>query len=434
MTANLAMFNRPTRRVKFNSVCDLPFRRQSFHLPMRQSGKLALVFALAAVVCLSGSPLAAGAAERHSIQALPQAGSGTGKRCPSEQETAITLSEASALLEQANYQAAADRLKPLSDQLCDPRVNLLLAGAYEEGGDLPKAEQTLQRAHSVWLSNNSIAASLAREYLGSGQVDKAGQALGHFHVTATTPIQEMEVAVIVFIAGHQLVTAQAVAQAAYKSYPSVHSLLLLANAMQLQGRFKDVVTLLGRKRDAYAGSPAFLITLAESEYDSILYDAARADLERAISLDQNSYQAHFLLANALLKLQKVDQAIAEYRLAIELSPDQPRTYYQLSLALQLKQDKAGAEEALVKALSIDGHYSPALIEMGRMLISQNRLPEAVTELNLAIKDNPRSEQGYFLLARAYSELGDKEKSDEMAKRMVTVRNANWKGSADKQGR
>jgi tetratricopeptide (TPR) repeat protein len=171
--------------------------------------------------------------------------------------------------------------------------------------------------------------------------------------------------------------------------------------------------------------------LAESEYDSILYDAARGDLERAISLDQNSYQAHFLLANALFKLGNVDQAISEYRLAIELSPDQPRTYYQLALALQSKQDQAGAEDELAKALSIDGHYAPALIETGRMLISQNRLSDAVTQLNLAIKDNPNAEQAYFLLAKAYSQLGDKEKSDEMAKRLVTARNKNWKSSGNK---
>jgi tetratricopeptide (TPR) repeat protein len=391
--------------------------------------KLALTAALAAVVCLSGSS-AAMAADQHSSEAIPQASSREGKTCPSQQQTDVVLSKASASMEQARYQEAADSLQPLSALLCDPRVSLLLAGAYEEGGDLPKAEQTLQRAHSVWPSNNSIAASLARQYMGSGQVDKAAQALGHFHATATTPIQETELAVVVFIASHQLVSAQAAAQVAYKSYPSVHSLLLLANAMQLQGRFKDVVALLGGKRDMYAESPAFLITLAESEYDSILYDAARSDLERAISLNQNSYQAHFLLANTLFKLEKVDEAIAEYRLAIELSPDQPRTYYQLSLALQSKQDQAGAKDELEKALSVDGHYAPALIEMGRILISQNRLPEAVTQLNLAIKDNPQSEQGYFLLAKAYSQLGEKEKSDEMAKRLVAVRNTNWKGSGN----
>jgi tetratricopeptide (TPR) repeat protein len=331
-------------------------------------------------------------------------------------------------MQQGNFKAAADILRPPSTQLCDPRVSLLLAGADELGGDLANAEQTLQSAHTAWPTNNSIAASLAREYMGNHQVDKAAQALEHFRATPTTPLQEMEVAVVVFIASHQLVAAQAVAQAAYKADPSAPSVVTFANTMQLQGKFKDVVALLNPKRDMFAGSPAFLITLAESEYDSILYDAARDDLQHAIALDSNSYQAHFLLANSLVKLGNVDQAISEYRLAIGLSPEQPRTYCQLALALQSKQDQAGAEEQLAKALSIDSRYGPALIEMARIRLTQNQPAEAVTQLNLAVEGNPSSEQAYFLLAKAYAQLGDKQKSEEMAKRLVSVRNANWKSS------
>jgi tetratricopeptide (TPR) repeat protein len=331
-------------------------------------------------------------------------------------------------MQQGNFKGAADLLGPLSTQLCDPRVSLLLAGAFEVSGDLPSAEQTLLRAHTAWAANNSIAASLAREYMGNHQLDKAAQALAHFRPTPTTPRQELEVAVVVFIASHQLVAAQTVAQAAYKADPSARSLVTLANTMQLQGKFKDVVALLNAKRKLYAESSVFLATLAESEYDCILYDAARDDLQHAIALDPNSYQAHFLLANALVKLGSVDQAISEYRLAIGLSPNQPRTYCQLALALESKQDQAGAEEQLAKALSIDSRYGPALIEMARISLSQNHPDEAVTQLNLAVEDNPGSEQAYFLLAKAYAQLGDKEKSEEMAKRLVSVRNANWKSS------
>jgi tetratricopeptide (TPR) repeat protein len=334
-------------------------------------------------------------------------------------------------MQQGNFKAAADLLGPPSAQLCDPRVSLLLAGAYEVGGDLPGAEQTLLRAHTAWPANNSIAASLAREYMGNHQVDKAAQALTHFRPTPNTPLQELEVAVVVFIASHQLVAAQTVAQSAYKADPSARSLVTLANTMQLQGKFKDVVALLNAKRGMYAESSAFLITLAESEYDSILYDAARDDLQHAIALEPNSYQAHYLLANALVKLGSVDQAIGEYRVAIGLSPDQPRAYCQLALALQSKQDQTGAEEQLAKALSIDSRYGPALIEMARIRLSQNHPAEAVTQLNLAVEDNPGSEQAYFLLAKAYAQMGDKQKSGEMAKRLVSARNANWKSSGHK---
>jgi tetratricopeptide (TPR) repeat protein len=334
-------------------------------------------------------------------------------------------------MQQARYQDAAEALKPLSGLNCDARASLLLAAAFEAGGDMPQAEQTLQHAHSIWPSNNSIAASLARDYLGAGQVEKAAQALMHFQATASTPQQEMELAAVVYFAAHLLVSAQAVAEAAYKSYPSLHTLLMLANALQLQGRYPDVNHLLGDKRKAYADSPEFLITLAESESDASIFPAASQDLEHAISLDPKSYQAHYLLGNVMFRLNDADRAVAEYRLAIDLAPDQPRTYFQLALVLRSKQDQAGEERALEQALAADDHYAPAHCEMGRILLEQHRLTDAVTHLSSAIQDNPKSEEAYFLLARAYAGLGQKDKSEEMVKRLVVVRKANRPNSDSK---
>jgi hypothetical protein len=80
--------------------------------------------------------------------------------------------------------------------------------------------------------------------------------LAHFHPTPATPIQELQLAVLVFIANHQLRAAQSAAQAAYKAAPSADYLVTLANTLQLQGKFKDVVALLNPERGLYAGSPS----------------------------------------------------------------------------------------------------------------------------------------------------------------------------------
>ena len=341
------------------------------------------------------------------------------------------LSQASLLMQQAKFQDAAETLRLLSERHCDPRASLLLAAAFDAGGDQHSAEVTLEQAHARWPSNNSIAASLARDNMAQQKVQKAAEALAHFHATAATPMQEMELATVVFIANRQLGPARTVAETAYRVDPSVKTLLLLANVMQLEGRFKEVVALLNAKRTQFASEPAFLITIAESEYDSLLYGTARDDLQRALALDPSSYQAHLLLANALFKLDRAEDAIAEYRRAIELSPAQPRTYYQLALALDAKQDQSGAEEQLKQALAIDSHYGPALIEMGKILIGRNLPADAVAPLSVAVDDNPHSEQAYFLLAKAYAQLGDKQKSEEMAHQLVLVKNANAKGSASR---
>ncbi|MFZ0302133.1 MAG: tetratricopeptide repeat protein [Terracidiphilus sp.] len=385
---------------------------------------LALIVVLAAG-CLTCSP-AARAARGWSAEA-PQVHSKPTRNCPSRDDLDAVLGKASGLMQQRRFQDAADLLQPFSGMNCDARASLLLAAAYEGQGDEVQATTVLHRAHSVWPSNNSVAASLAREYLASGDKDRAVEALAHFHGTAQTPEQELEMAVVVYLSGQRLLSAQTVAQKDYKYYPSVHSLLLLANTLQLQGRYPDVNRILGSKRGLYAGSPEFLVTLAESESDASIYQAARADLQRAITLNPRMYQAHYLLGNVLSRLNDADGAIAEYHQAIDLAPEQPRTYYQLALVLRSKQDDAGERQALEQALAADNRYGPAHCEIARMLLDEHRPADAVGHLLSAIQYNPRFEKAYFLLARAYAELGERDKSEEMVKRLEAVRAENRPG-------
>lgn len=374
--------------------------------------------------CLAGGP-AAGAAEEPNAETPAQAPVKVTRNCPARDDLDAALGEASDWMRQARFHDAAGLLQPLAAMNCDARVSLLLAAAFEAQGDEPQATAVLRRAHTVWPSNNSVSASLARAYLASNEIDQAVKALAHFHATAETAEQELDMAVVVFFAAQQLSAAQVIAEEDYKYHPSIHSLLLLANALQLQGRYPDVNRLLGGKRETYADSAEFFVTLAESEFDASVYAAARQDLQRAILLNPNMYQAHYLLGNVLSKMNDSDGAIAEYRSAIDLDPKQPRTYYQLALVLRSKQDDAGERQALEQALAADDHYAPAHCEMGRILLDEDHRPsDAVSHLLTAIQYNPRAEEAYYLLARAYAKLGEKDKADEIVKSLQVVRKEN----------
>ena len=155
-----------------------------------------------------------------------------------------------------------------------------------------------------------------------------------------------------------------------------------------------------------------------------MYGPARADTERAISLDGRLYAAHYLLGNLLLKQGEAEPAAAEYRAAIELSPNQPRTYYYLALALRAAHREGEEESVLARAIALDDSYALAHCEMGRILLNGNRLPDAVAQLELAVADNASSEEAYSLLSRAYSRMGDQDKADAAARRLTEVRKNN----------
>jgi tetratricopeptide (TPR) repeat protein len=394
-----------------------------FKLQSALTGTLPLLVILAAGFLLAS--LTAGAtgerALRTTLQVYPDLKAG----CPARGDLETALGQASSLMQQSRFRDTVALLQPLSSKDCDARLGLLLAAAFDESGEERQAIRVLQHAHSVWPSNNSVSASLARKLLATGEREQAAKALAQFHGTAETPEQEFEMAVVVYLSVNQLVPAQTVAEVDYKYHPSIRSLLLLANTLQLQGRYPDVNRLLGSRRESYNASPEFLVTLAESEFDASIFPAARNDLERAVSLNPNLYQAHYLLGNVLAKLNDPDGAQAEYNRAIDLAPQQPRNYYQLALLLRSKRDDLGERKALARALAADDHYAPAHYELGRILLDDDQHPaDAISHLLAAIQYNPRAEEAYFLLARAYNKLGEKDKADEIVKRLQTVRKEN----------
>ena len=344
--------------------------------------------------------------------------------CLSRVELDRLSGTASAALEQAQYAVAINILQPVSMLDCDARINLLLAAAYESSNDLLEARRTLEHAHSVWPADSSIATSLAREYLGEGDQAGAAKALDHFHASSTTPWQEIQLSIVVFLSTHQLAAAEDAAQLGYKWHPSLDSLLLLANTLQLEGRYKDVIALLNSNRESYAASAKFLVTIAESEYDANVFDHARADVEKAISLDKSLYQAHYLLGNILMKQGDAKPAATAYQVALTLAPDQPRTYYHLALAMRAMHDEAGEESVLARAVALNADYGLAHCELGRIFLNQNRVTEAVSQLELAVRDNASSEEAYSLLARAYDKQGERTKAEEAATHLAAARKAN----------
>ena len=340
-----------------------------------------------------------------------QSGSSTGApACPATQDIEALLASASALLEQGHFSEAVTALQTKSPLQCDYRVSLLLAAAFEGSGDIPSAARVLQQALALWPSNSSIATSLARYYLRDGDTAKAEHAIEQCKPDSSTSLRELQMMAMVYLENQNLPRAKSVAVLAYQRYPSEETLLFTANVLQLQGRFKDVLTLLEKERPAYANSAPFLITIAESEYDGSLYAAARQDLEQAIVLNSRSYPAHYVLGNVLVKTGDIDGGIREYQTAIQLSPQQPRTYYYLGLALEKKVNDAEARNEFQRSLSADGHFAPAYCELGKLEMRANHLPDAAEDLSRAIEYNPSLQESYFLLVQVYARMGERDKS------------------------
>ena len=88
--------------------------------------------------------------------------------------------------------------------------------------------------------------------------------------------------------------------------------------------------------------------------------AARKELNRAVLLSPRNAQALELLATAANRMTDFNAALAASNAAIDLSPADPRAWFEKAHALGGQGDRAGMTAALEQAAALDSSYKPAL--------------------------------------------------------------------------
>ena len=129
-------------------------------------------------------------------------------------------------------------------------------------------------------------------------------------------------------------------------------------------------------------------------------------LERAIDLDPERHESHFLLGRAYWKQRKPEQAAAALERAIELKPDVGSYYTELGRALAASRaggdDVGRAGEMLSKAIEIDPDDAAARYELGKLWMGQGRLADAAEQLRKAIETEPEFYEPYYVLGQIHA--------------------------------
>src|ERR1700758_1259108 len=98
-----------------------------------------------------------------------------------------------------------------------------------------------------------------------------------------------------------------------------------------------------------------------------------------------------------------DQAIANYRKALELKPDDPLTHYDLALALKYKGEAKQAVDEFEAALRLKPKWAEAQYGFGAARDGLHDLPAAPKELQAAIQLAPANAAAHQMLAHIYLE-------------------------------
>jgi len=135
--------------------------------------------------------------------------------------------------------------------------------------------------------------------------------------------------------------------------------------------------------------------------------------------------AHYHLARALVKLEKVDEAIVECRKALALNPDLLNLYGNLARMLA---DRGQPDEAigqLGKALEIKPDQPDVRYNLGLLLYQQGRLPEAMAQWSELLRLHPQhaealNQLAWVLATATEASVRDGAKAVEMAQHAVKL--------------
>ncbi len=116
--------------------------------------------------------------------------------------------------------------------------------------------------------------------------------------------------------------------------------------------------------------------------------SARVAFEKVVRLAPNAPEGHNSLGWLLLTAGKLDEAIAQLRVAVKLKPDFVQAHINLANALAAKKDMEGALVEARAAVKLAPNDAESHRMLGRVLSFRQDLPGAISEFRQAVQLSP----------------------------------------------
>lgn len=178
----------------------------------------------------------------------------------------------------------------------------------------------------------------------------------------------------------------------------------LGLALQRSNQVSDAIPLF---ETAAAANPANAEVL--TNLGTALLQVQRAKdavpvLQRAVTLAPQNPTAHQDLAAAYIQLSRFNDAVSELQAALKLSPDAPQLHYNLGLAFKMEDDAAHAIPEFEAAEKLNPSASEPPYALGLLYLQGGRYADAERELNASLKLQPANGDGWATLGSVENHL------------------------------
>ena len=124
---------------------------------------------------------------------------------------------------------------------------------------------------------------------------------------------------------------------------------------------------------------------------------AIANYRKALEIKPDYAQAHFNLARALIEKQKHKEAIEHVQLALQYDPKYVPAYVGLGSAYLASNQLDKAQAALSKALELEPNHVQARVKLGWLLGRLGRVDDAMSLFHQALELSPQHSEAHYCL-------------------------------------
>ncbi len=217
--------------------------------------------------------------------------------------------------------------------------------------------------------------------------------------------------------------AESFESAVHLAPDSAEYAMAFANALVLWNRPTTLLAFLNSVQNQFGNLPEFQHKLAFAYYGAGQFSKAIDVLQNLLhSNPERQDQIYFLLANSYFGMGELDDSEAAFRKAIKLNPKDP-LYYASYVTLLRKEGQSRVDDALGElklALQLAPQDPALLLQAGLCHESKGDAKNAVGPLEAAVKGNPESLSARVALARVYFRLGRKDEGAAEKQRITEL--------------
>ena len=173
-----------------------------------------------------------------------------------------------------------------------------------------------------------------------------------------------------------------------------------------------------------------LLTLAHSCLLSKQFPCVLDAFHRIESLNAESAEADMLVGEALSEMKDTFGAIREFRAAVKANPKEPNVHFGLGYLLWTERQYPEAATEFQAEVDNDPHHMQAMLYLANAEIEMNRMDDAKPLLEKVVKSIPENSMGHLDLGIVYAD--EDRKQDALAQFQTAARlapsdvNAHWR--------